>query len=199
MRIILLFSTLLLSCKSESSLSFLAIKEPEIYRFKNSITINDFINKAESLKCEGYNIVVKSIDNTQINDYDFIIKTICKFPKKVKLVHPDGIQLPIYKCNGFRKYGINLCEDENSNFKLLKEFYLNPKRRADYPSKPKNATVKLIIDESSTLKSITPTIKLLKSIRDEIGEERLTRQPFLLSIQTTRNDSVMITPPKIVN
>ena len=190
---------ILMSCNTKSDLSFLAIKGTEIYSFENSITINEFILKAESLKCDGYNIVAKSLKTVDTNNIDFIIKTKCKFPKQLKFVHPDGIQLPIYRCNGFRKYGINLCEDDDSNFKLLKEFYLNPNRRPDYPTQPKNATVKFVVDESFSLESITPLINRIKSMRNKISEERLTNQPFLLSIQTIKKDSVLIKPTKIVN
>ena len=199
MRIIIIITIISLSCKSKSKLSFLAIKDTEVYRFENSTTVNEFILKSGSLKCDGYNIVAKSIEDIEANMNVLIIKATCKFPKQIKLVHQDGIQLPIYKCNGFRKYGINLCGDENSNFELIKEFYLNPQRRPDFPTKPNNATVKFVVDESSTLESIVPMINRIKSIRDEIGKERLAKQPFLLSIQTLKNDSVSIRPPKIVN
>lgn len=119
--------------------------------------------------------------------------------KTLKFVHPDGIQLPIYKCNGFRKYGINLCEDESSIYKLINEFYFNPKRRADYPNMPKNATVKFVVDESETIESIIPMISKMKTMRDKIGEEKLNKEPFLMSIQTIKNDSFQIKAPKSVN
>ena len=117
----------------------------------------------------------------------------------MKIIHPDGISLPIYKCNGYRNYGIDLCEDEKLNINLIKEFYLNPKRRADFPINPKNATVKFIVNGSSTLESTVPMIEQVKSMRNKIGEVRLTKLPFLLSIQTIRKDSTLIKPPKTVN
>ena len=199
MRILIFITIIFISCESNPSICFYAVKDSKIQKFEKSITINEFIKKVESLKCEGYRIVAKSRELKESNKYNFVVKTKCKFPKIPKFVHPDGIQLPIYKCNGFRKYGINLCEDESSNFKLISEFYLNPKRRPDYPNIPKNATVKFIVDESETIESIIPMISKMKSMRDKIGEEKLNREPFLLSIQTIKNDSFQIKAPKFVN
>lgn len=196
----LLFVTIILaSCKTKPEYSFLAIKETDIYRFEKSISVNEFKLKTDSLKCEGYTIVAKSSKQQESNNDDCIIRAICKFPKQMRLVNRDGIELPIYECNGFRKYGINLCEDDNSNFQLLRDFYLNPNRRADYPSKPQNATIKLIVEETMSLEALLPLIIRIKSIRNKIGGEILTKEPFLLSIQTLRNDSMLIKPPKLLN
>ncbi len=199
MRTILFITIILSSCKIKPDYSFFAIKGVDIYSFDSSITINEFKIKADSLKCEGYNIVAKSTAISEPNKDDFIIKSTCKSPKQLKFVHPDGIELPIYECDGFRTYGINLCEDDDSNFELLREFYLNPKRKSDYPFNPKNATVKFVVDQTMSIESLLPLIKRIKSMRNKIGEERLTNQPFLLSIETLGKDSILIKPLKIVN
>lgn len=199
MRTLLFITIILTSCNTKTEYSFLAIKETDIYRFENAISVNEFKLRADSLKCEGYNIVAKSREQQESNNDECIIKTICKFPKQIKFVHPDGIELPIYECNGFRKYGISLCEDYNSNFQLLSDFYLNKNRRPDYPSKPKNATVKLVVAETMLLEALVPLILRIKSMRNKIGEEILTKEPFLISIETLREDSIFIKPPKLVN
>lgn len=188
-----------MSCNIKTEYSFLAIKDTDIYRFENSISVNEFKLKTDSLKCEGYNIVAKLREQQESNNDECIIKTICKFSKQIKFVHPDGIELPIYECNGFREYGINLCEDDSINFQLLRDFYLNPNQRPDYPSKPKNATVKLVVEETMSLEALVPLIMRIKSVRNKIGEEILTKEPFLLSIETLRKDSILIRPPKLVN
>ena len=190
---------ILSSCRTKPDYSFFAIKGSDIYSFEKSITVNEFKIRADSLKCEGFNIVAKSIENVDPNNDDFIIKSTCKLPKQLKFVHPDGIELPIYECGGFRSYGINLCEHDDSIFELLREFYLNPKRRPDYPINPKNATVKFIVEGTMSIEALIPLIKRIKTMRNKIGEDRLTNQPFLLSIQTLRKDSILIKPPKLVN
>ena len=199
MRILIFITIIFISCQTKTNISFYALKDSKIQKFEKSITINEFIKKAESLKCEGYQIVAKSSELKEGDKYNFVIKTKCKFPNKMIFVHPDGIELPVYTCGGFRKYGVNLCEDESSNFKLIKEFYLNPKRRPDYPSIPKNATIKFVVDGNATVESIIPMMSEIKSMRDKIGEEKLSKEPFLLSIQTIKRDSILIKPPKPVN
>jgi hypothetical protein len=199
MRTLLFITIVLTSCNTKTEYSFLAIKETDIYRFENSISVSEFKLKTDSLKCEGYNIVAKSREQQESNNDECIIKTICKFPKQIKFDHSDGIELPIYKCNGFRKYGINLCEDDNSNFQLLKDFYLNPNRRPDYPRNPKNATIKLVVEETMSLEALVPLITRIKSMRNKIGEGKFTKEPFLLSIETLKKDSILIKPPKPVN
>ena len=199
MRIIIFITIIFISCQTKTSISFYALKESKIQKLEKLITINEFIKITESLKCEGYQIVAKSSGLKEGDKYNFVIKTKCKFPKNITFVHPDGIELPVYRCNGIREYGVNLCEDESSNFKLIKEFYLNPKRRPDYPSMPKNATIKIVVAGDANVESIIPMMNEIKSMRDKIGEEKLSKEPFLLSIQTINRDSILIKPPKPVN
>lgn len=198
-QVLLCIIVVFLACKSEPNIAFFAIKESEIYKFENSISVNEFINKAESFKCEGYNIVAKSKSTLDTTQFDFVIKTNCKYSEDMSIVHPDGIELPVYKCHGFRKYGINLCQDENSNFELIKEFYLNPNQRADYPTKPKNATVTFVVDESCKIYSVIPMINKIKKMRNKIGDTRLMGEPFLLRMRTAKEDSILYKPPKTVN
>ena len=196
MRLLLFIIIFFIACKVDSELSFSAINDNMVYNFENSTTINEFINKADSLKCDGYRIVDNSV---YIEEDKYVYVSRCKFPKEIKLIHYDGIELPIYYCDGFRKYGINLCENAAANFNKLEEFYLNSKSRENYPSNPKNATIKIVVAGSTTIEELIPTIKRVKSMRDKISNGKLSEFPFLFSLQSIQKDSIMIKPLKSVN
>lgn len=192
MRVLLFITIILSSCNTKTDYTFYAQKGIDVHRFENSITVNEFIIEAESLKCEGYEILGTSTQIGDSNKDDLIIKSTCRFPKQIKIDHSDGIELPIYECDGFRTYGINLCEHEDSNLELLREFYLNPTRRLDYPYNPQYATVRLVVEETMSIEALVPLIKRIKSMRNKLGEEGLINEPFLFSIQTLRKDSILI-------
>jgi len=192
MRLILLIVILFISCKSKTDLIFYAIKDGDFLKIESSLTIDEFIKKSGSLDCQGYRIIGSTQEIKTIKRNEFIIFNSC--PNKI--IDYDGIQLPIYSCNGFRKYGINLCDDCDLNIEQLSEFYLNPKRRADYPSKPNKAILKIIVDENRTAKSIFPIIKKLKTMRNQIGDNQLSELPLLFSLQTIQKDTIEIQLPE---
>jgi len=198
-KLIFAIALLFISCKSNNDMVFYATNGHNIFTIDNSVSVSRFINKVDSLKCEGFVIVSKSKEINDGSSNKFQMDAKCKFPDKIKFTHHDGIQLPIYNCNGFREYGINLCEEYNLNIKKLSEFYLNPQKRADYPRISKNAILKIVVDEKITFSAIIPTIKKLKYMRDQLDNESLRSIPFLFSLQTIQRDSILIKPPQLKN
>ena len=196
MRSLILITLVFITCQSKSKITFFAVNENKIQRFQNSMTVTEFIDQSRSLKCDGYNIVANTTEKLESKNFNIIVKTICKFSNQLQFIHSDGIELPIYSCNGYRSYGINLCDDQDSIYNLIEEFYLNPIKRTDYPSNPKNATVKFVVDGNSTLESIEPTITHVKLLRDRIGSEYLTKQPFVIHIQSIENDTLLNRAPE---
>lgn len=182
---------LLIGCWPNSDIKFRALNDSSIYEFENSISVKEFIRKTDSLKCNGYRIVGNS------EDVNYLVFSKCKYSNQK--IDYDGIQMPIYNCNGFRKYGINLCEDSTTNYNKLKEFYLNPQRREDYPTKPENAILKLVFEESMTIKSVIPTIKSVKSMRDHLQNRSLSNLPFIFSFETVQSDSMTTKFPKPID
>ena len=196
MRSLILITLVFITCQSKSKITFFAVNENKIQRFQNSMTVNEFIDQSRSWKCNGYNIVANTSDKLESKNFNIIIKSICKFSNQLQFIHYDGVELPIFSCNGYRSYGINLCDDQDSIYNMIEEFYLNPVNRPDYPSNPKNATVKFVVDGKSTLESLEPTINHVKLLRDRIGSEYLANQPFLINIQTIENDTFTFRAPE---
>jgi len=195
MRFILLISIFFISCNSKTDLNFYAIKNGNSLKIESSLTIKEFIKKSDSLDCKGYRVIGSTQEIKDIKDNEFITFNSC--PNKI--VCYDGIRLPIYYCNGFKKYGINLCDDYNLNIEQLREFYINPKGKSDYPSKPNKAILKVIVDEHSTVESIIPIIKKLKIMKNQIGNDQLSKLPLLFSFQTIQKDTIDFQPLKSTN
>jgi len=154
-RLTLIIVLIIVSCKNETDLIFSAVKENISLNIEGNLAIDELIKKSNDLKCDDFRIVANSLQNIDLNKSEFVLFAKC--PNRI--IHHDGIQMPIYECNGFRDHGINLCDDYMTNIEKLKEFYINPKKRTYYPSNPRRAIVKIIVDESQTLNSIIPLIK----------------------------------------
>ena len=192
MRNLLFLIPLFIACKSKPDLYYYAVKGDEIHTFENSMTIKEYIPDAELFAYSDYNLVAQSTRHSGSNHYDYKIEINCKFPRVMKTTHRDGILFPVYQCRRYRKYGMNLCQNPKSNFKKIKEFYLNPNRRNDYPYSSKNATIKFVVNESKTLGSISPMINQVKTMRDKISDPQLKDAPFLMSLLTTQRDSNLL-------
>ena len=178
----------LISCQSESQIQFFAIKGDEIIKFSNLITIEEFSNRSNELVCSGFRIVVH--DHTELNSQVENFRYFASCENKTS--HQDAIQLPIYKCNGFRKYGINLCDKNNLNLETLSEFYLNPNRRPDYPSKPKNAILRIIVDEKGTIEDVYPILARVQNMIYKVKDEEIYTHPILFTLNTIQKDSILL-------
>jgi|GEM_PF-4624923 len=193
MRALLVLTILFIGCESNNKLNIYGEKEDEILNFENSIPIKNFLVKVDSLSCQDFKVF------GNLSNIEFKILNRCKFSKMVKFISLDGITMPIYQCNGFRIYGINLCEKNQLNLSKFKEFYLNPKKREDYPKSPKNAIFKIVVDEGETIQSIKNSLKFIDSMREKIQNENLSNLPIAIIIETIQRDSNLTKAPKQLN
>lgn len=183
----------LLSCRTKLEIKFFAIKGNEIIELNNSLTIEEFKEETIELICSGYRIVGQTENPTNNKRESFQYYATCNN----KIESHGATQLPIYECNGFRKYGLNLCTENDLILKVLREFYLNPKRRPDYPSKPKNAIINIISDKNDSIKEMEQIFVKLQYIIEEIKENEINDIPIKFTLNTLQQDSFLFSKPTI--
>ena len=183
----------LLSCQTKSEIKFFAIKGNEIIELNNSFTIEEFKEETIELIYSGFRIVGQTENPSNSKREGFQYYATCS--KKIE--SHGAIQLPIYECNGFRKYGLNLCNENDIILEVLREFYLNPKRRPDYPSKPKNAIINIISDKNDSLKEMEQIFVKLQEIIEEIKVNEIHDIPIKFTLSTLQQDSFLIPKPTI--
>ncbi len=191
MRLIFLVTLFFISCKPNPEISFIATKNNDVFEIENSLSIKQFLEIADSLACDGYKITGNTLDSKE--EYVQYWKPDCD---KSKISHYRQNELPVYACNGYREYGINLCENQKSNFNKMREFYLNPQKRFDFPLNPQTIRVKIVAEETETINSIIPSLIEIKSMRDKIDNGNLAYLPLLFRFENAWRDSLVYGAPE---
>ncbi len=196
MRVIPFILIFLTSCKQPTELLLFATDGSDLIYFNHDSKITEFIEIIDPLDCQGFKTHAKVIGNIEeYNPFDFKIHASCRSSGVNKFSHRRAMDMRVYLCNVRNEFAFNLCENDSKSLKLFKEYYLNPKRRVDYPKQPSKAIFKLILDDDKTIQSLVEVLRQIQAMEDRIDNDILDNIPMQVTVTTTHLDSVSIPFP----
>lgn len=107
-----------------------------------------------------------------------------------------SIELPVYECDGFRKYGINLCDEDSITTQKLKDFVLNPKGREDYPNNPLKAVIKIVLEDDKDIDDLKYVLTDLLGKYEKFAIDKYNDIPIIVHLETIEEDTTFFRLPK---